>query len=297
MQTLVDNLYKDIEERKRGAERADTEKAELRNEVQYLREQLWVIQPLQTSLQGQVEDLNREIDSAKNVRRGALEAMEDSHGAAAQEREMRKRLDRIVLELRQERDDMKTQKEDLEMQLKEELLNKDGLQRDLEHERQWREEWNAVHDQVRAALSRLHELDAPGVRAALSRLHELDAPGVIEERSHQVMAILQERIASEAFSRSKVTELEDKLHREQAQRMMYERRLAAMQSEMLEVRVRAARGALPLEPDSLSSQFDPEHRESASGGAGAYPSRIPKPMNMAALKAGGNVVGGGFGKR
>lgn len=30
MQTLVDNLYKDIEERKRGAERADTEKAELR---------------------------------------------------------------------------------------------------------------------------------------------------------------------------------------------------------------------------------------------------------------------------
>jgi len=98
-----------------------------RNEVQYLREQLWVIQPLQQSLQqqarrgchappaarrtphagrapharlrglwAQVDELNREIESAKQVRRGALEAMEDSQGAAAQEREMRKRLDRIV---------------------------------------------------------------------------------------------------------------------------------------------------------------------------------------------------------
>jgi hypothetical protein len=30
------------------------------------------------------------------VRRGALEAMEDSHGAASQEREMRKRLDKFL---------------------------------------------------------------------------------------------------------------------------------------------------------------------------------------------------------
>ena len=35
-----------------------------------------------------------------------------------------------------------------------------------------------------------------------------------------------------------------------------------------------------------------------SGAGGAYPSRIPKPTNMAAYKAGGSVVkGGGFGNR
>ena len=62
-----------------------------------------------------------------------------------------------------------------------------------------------------------------------------------------LMAMLQERIASESYVRSQLADLEDKLHRETGQKMLLERRIAALQAQMLDMRVRAARGDVPLD--------------------------------------------------
>jgi len=58
-----------------------------------------------------------------------------------------------VLELREERDAVKLRLDEAESRLREDAGEREALQRDLDHERQWREEWNLVHDQVASAFA------------------------------------------------------------------------------------------------------------------------------------------------
>ena len=110
------------------------------------------------------------------------------------EREQRIKAQAKVVELRKEVVDAKGKVTEMEDKVQELELSKQGLIKDLEHERVWRQEWNAVHDKVQDAVA---------------RLYTTDPPAVIEERSHQVMAMLQERIASESYVRSQLADLEE----------------------------------------------------------------------------------------
>ena len=231
------------------AQRAETKVEEERQVIAQVKEALHNMEGQNTALVKEIEFLKEQLDRAAEYRdqivrleADVFTARADAENAervraareadAIAERDMRRKTDKHVMDLRKEMTLMKEQVQERDDKLKELQLSKEGLIKDLEHERVWRQEWNAVHDQVRDAVG---------------RLYTADPPAVIDERSHKVMAMLQERIASETYVRSQLADLEDKLHREAGQKLLLERRIAALQAQMLDMRVRAARGDMPLE--------------------------------------------------
>ena len=296
---------------KRATERAVAAEAKVEEErmvISQVREALATMEGQNSALSKEIEFLKEQLDRAAEYRdqivrleADVLNSRSDAEKAervraqreadAIAEREMRRKTDKHVLELRKEVVDAKGKVTEMEDKVQELELSKQGLIKDLEHERVWRQEWNAVHDKVQDAVA---------------RLYTTDPPAVIEERSHQVMAMLQERIASEAYVRSQLADLEDKLHRETGQKMLLERRIAALQAQMLDMRVRAARGDMPLEPGPLPL----EGRSEWGGvGAGVQGDRAEKKRqitprqnaeyrsrNGAALQAGGQMVEGARGR-
>jgi hypothetical protein len=92
------------------------------------------------------------------------------------------------------------------------------------------------------------------------------------------------------------------LHREAGQKLLLERRIAALQAQMLDMRVRAARGDMPLQqplPLPLDGRADwggvgappLEWGGSAAGGAGGGGGKKTPRRNGAALQAGGSMLG------
>ena len=308
------------------AQRAEAKVEEERQVISQVKEALHNMEGQNTALVKEIEFLKEQLDRAAEYRdqivrleADVLTARSDAENAervraareadAIAERDMRRKTDKHVMDLRKEMTTLKEQVQERDDKLKELQLSKEGLVKDLEHERVWRQEWNAVHDQVRDAVG---------------RLYTTDPPAVIDERSHQVMAMLQERIASETYVRSQLADLEDKLHREAGQKLLLERRIASLQAQMLDMRVRAARGEMPLEapaPLPLEGRADwggggagvvavqwGDGAGGAGGGGGGGGSSFagkgqgsrqgtPRRTNGAALQAGGNMLGGGAGGR
>lgn len=258
----------------------ERENESLKGEIALLKDDLGV----HKDLHKEISKLEEEADTARQRQRRAEEETERYREEASGERETRRRLDRHLMETEGHVQNLKGDIKELEEKKAavEDLL--DLARMDLKHEKTWREEWNEVHNEVRDAVA---------------RLYTADAPAVIDERSHQIMAILQERIRSEGFLRSRVAELEDQVARESAERINYERRLAEAQQEMVEVRVRAAKAGLGGYDDREADSYRHEARAitlevARDGGA---PSLIPKPAavggrggNSAALRAGANIA-------
>ena len=274
------------------AQQAEAKVEEERQVVLQVKEALATMEGQNSALSKEIEFLKEQLDRAAEYRdqivrleADVLNARSDAENAervraareadAIAEREMRRKTDKHLLELRKDATKQKEALQERDDKIKDLQLSREGLIKDLEHERVWRQEWNAVHDQVRDAVG---------------RLYTSDPPAVIDERSHQVMAMLQERIASETFVRSQLADLEDKLHRESGQKLLLERRIAALQAQMLDMRVRAARGDMPLE--------QPQHWAGNAGvgegfalkGEGTPRQGTPR-RNAAALQAGGSMLG------
>jgi chromosome segregation ATPase len=258
----------------------ERENESLKGEIALLKDDLGV----HKDLHKEISKLEEEADTARQRQRRAEEETERYRQEASGERETRRRLDRHLMETEGHVQNLKGDIKELEEKKAavEDLL--DLARMDLKHEKTWREEWNEVHNEVRDAVA---------------RLYTADAPAVIDERSHQIMAILQERIRSEGFLRSRVAELEDQVARESAERINYERRLAEAQQEMVEVRVRAAKAGLGGYDDREADSYRHESRAITLevGRDGGAPSLIPKPAavggrggNTAASRAGANIA-------
>jgi len=296
---------------KSAVERAHQAEAKVEEErvvIIQVKEALASMEGHNTALTKEIEFLKEQLDRAAEYRdqivrleSDVLTARQDAENAervraareadAISEREMRRKTDKHLLELRKEVTTLKEQVQVRDDKMKDTQLSKEGLVKDLEHERVWRQEWNAVHDQVRDAVG---------------RLYISDPPAVIDERSHQVMAMLQERIASETYVRSQLADLEDKLHRESGQKLLLERRIASLQGQMLDMRVRAARGDMPLEPSYplplegraqwgaggaavIAAQWGDDV---GGGGHGFIKRQVTPRRNGAALQAGGSILSG-----
>lgn len=211
-----------------GANVLEQENERLRKEIAELHAQL----RQKEVVHEQKNEVQRELEKVTSVMQSVSKERDSSRAELEKEKEMRKRADKHIVELRADVKAIRDEKIRL-MEHKRELeLSKEGLKKDLDNERTWRTEWKVVHEQVKDAVQ---------------RLYQADPPAVVDERSHQVMAMLQERIASESHARGLVADLENRLHRETSGRLLLERRLAALQAEMLDMRVRAARGDMPLE--------------------------------------------------
>jgi len=279
------------------AQQAEAKVEEERQVVLQVKEALATMEGQNSALSKEIEFLKEQLDRAAEYRdqiirleADVLNARSDAENAervraareadAIAEREMRRKTDRHLLELRKDASKQKEALQERDDKITELQLSREGLIKDLEHERVWRQEWNAVHDQVRDAVG---------------RLYIADPPAVVDERSHQVMAMLQERIASETFVRSQLADLEDKLHREAGQKLLLERRIAALQAQMLDMRVRAARGDMPLEPQPSWHAWEGaagEDRKQSFAAKGEGTPRQGTPRrNAAALQAGGSMLG------